>query len=326
MLFTNPMRQLVFSGVIFLFIALIGCRVSLSPSVEATPSNIASGNLPLVTLTATTPASLTDCQKPFQNVIMLTEAFLKDIGDEKKVTKKEEAIITQVIEAGEYFLDNCTNPKMPLSDQKERIAELQQLAQVIPPSFDCAYRYQPTTQLFDLDGDSTNELILHTQVIRCDINALFGLFGGGGISLVFRQDRQAGTWQGILVTPCIREKCPLADHTWLISPQPVIAPFGPRDAQGRTPMLVIASSLGQGNLQMGHILTIWHWEGNKAKIVEQLTNLGSSWCEVTPPSKWEFSEEGYIYIPATEATKDCPKNKAIRFTVKNDKWIVVENP
>ncbi|HNT78816.1 MAG TPA: hypothetical protein PKH77_27745 [Anaerolineae bacterium] len=212
-------------------------------------------------------------------------------------------------------MNNCIQSNLPLSAQSERLAKLSQFAQVIPPSFNCATRYTPTYQLVDLNNDKIDELILHLQAIRCDINALFGFLGGGGVSIVFHRDGPAQIWQGDLIWPCSKDNCPWTG-AWTQSPQPLVQVLNIRNSQDQSFMLVAGGYLGGDHT--GIVLTIWCWRNNGPEIVSEIHQ--NDWCGT--PNKWEITDEGSILIPAAEATDRCQAKEAILYVLRDDKFIV----
>lgn len=182
------------------------------------------------------------CQKPFQDVIDLTVPGLN-----------ETVIAEKLVQAGAYFLNSCTEPDMPLSSQQASVAELTQFAQVIPVSPDCGLQYTPTTALTDLDRDGTDELVLHTQAIRCDLT---NFQGSGGVSIIFHKDTQTATWKGTLIWPCF-DGC-TSSGSWTQSPQPLIQVLPVRDSENRSFILVVGDYLGGDN--SGRYINVWRWE------------------------------------------------------------------
>jgi hypothetical protein len=248
------------------------------------------------------------CHQLFQEAIDLTVPGI-DKANEKAVAFK-------VVEAGECFLNDCINSALPLSAQSDCLAELRQLAQVVPPSFDCAVRYAPTTQLLDLDGDSIEELVLHTQAIRCDHKARFGLHGAGGLSIVFRFSEQADSWRGTPIWPCAEDGCHWPD-IWVQSPQPEVRQLVIRDTQERTFMLVSGSYYGTDHT--GNILTVWRWEGDAPKPIFELEM--NDWCGT--PREWKITERGTILISGTEANDRCDGREAVEYVLHGDEFVMV---
>lgn len=280
---------------IFLAFALL---VTVPSSCTSTPS------------TAEVLDPVQDCRQLFQEAVDMT---LAAIGTDDDPTG---AIVVRTIEASECFLNTCFDPGFPPSTQAHCLSELKRLAQVVPASFDCADRYLPTMQSVDLDGDAVNELVLHTQAIRCDHYALLGLHGAGGMSIIFRFDEQISEWRGNLVWPCwtSTDDCPLTD-SWVQSPQPEVVPLSVRDSLGRRYILVAGGYYGADHT--GNLLVIWRWENNILKMVQEIRL--SDWCET--PNTWEITEEGGILIPAAEATYRCEARAATMYVLVEDKFV-----
>jgi len=215
-------------------------------------------------------------------------------------------------------LNHCINPNIPLSNQPAQLIELSQLAEVIPSSFDCGARYTPTTQLIDFDEDGTDELVLHTQAIRCDIYARFGFLGGGGLSVVYRLNHQQQAWIGTLIWPCLQEECPWT-RAWTQSPQPIVQRLPVHDSQNRSFMLVAGGYIGGDHT--GIYLNIWRWEKEDSpQIVRQIHLM--DWCGV--PNQWKVTDEGQIRIPKASATNRCPSRDAVMYVLQDDEFEAVK--
>jgi hypothetical protein len=241
------------------------------------------------------------CQKPFQDVIDLTAPGLN-----------ETTISEKLVQAGEYFLNNCTQPNVPLSSQRTRLTELAQLAQVIPMSSTCAIRYTPTTTLADLDQNGTDELILHTQAIRCDLRSFRG---SGGVSVVFRKDDLAADWKGTLIWPCF-EGC-ASSGPWTQSPQPLVQVLPVHDSENRSFMLVVGDYLGGDN--SGRYLNVWRWEHDGTPEMVLQVRL-DDWCGASNSKAWQLTSEGSILIPEAPATFRCEKRDAVMYVLRGDKF------
>jgi hypothetical protein len=257
---------------------------------------------------ADTSGTTQQCQQLFREAIDLTVPGI-DEADEKVIALK-------VVEAGECFLNKCINSALPLSTQSDCLAELRQLAQVVPQSFDCAFRYAPTTQLIDLDSDGREELVLHTQAIRCDHYARPDLYGAGGLSIVFRFSEQTGSWLGTLIWPCTEDGCHWSG-AWVQSPQPEVRPLIIQDTQGRAFMLVSGGYYGADHT--GDILTIWQWEGDIPKPAFELEM--SDWCGT--PREWRITERGTILLSGTTANDRCDGSEAVEYVLRGDEFVAV---
>lgn len=243
------------------------------------------------------------CQKPFQDVIDLTVPGLN-----------ETFIVEKLVKAGEYFLNNCTKPDLPLSSQQMRLAELAQFAQVIPASSECGIRYAPTTQLADVDKNGSDELVLHTQAIRCDLTSFHG---AGGVSIVFRKDDQADAWKGTLIWPCF-EKCTLSG-SWTQSPQPLVQVLPEHDSENRSFMLVVGDYLGGDH--SGRYLNVWRWEHDGTPEIVLQVRL-NDWCGASNSKEWRLTQKGGILIPEAPATYRCEKRDAVIYSLNDDKFEV----
>jgi hypothetical protein len=250
-----------------------------------------------------------ECIQPFQETIDLTMSEIANTDSK--------AIALKVVQAGEHFLNSCINPDLPLSTQSEQLEELRQLAQVVPPSFNCAARYTPTTQLVDLNNDGTDELVLHTQAIRCDIYSLFDLLGGGGLSIVYALNKQTENWSGTLIWPCTKDDCPWT-RAWTQSPQPLISPL---KIEGQNQAFILVSGDYVGGDHTGRYLIVWHWK-NKPEIALEIRL--DDWCSYPEWDKWEITQEGHILIPAAEATYRCQAREAEMYVWQDDEFVNVQ--
>ncbi len=278
------------SIILLLLLLLASCEQSIAPLTQA----------PALTATAK------QCRSRFQEVTELTKP---PISDEELVV-----IVDKAVEASEYFLNNCTNSELLLSEQPERLAELRRLGQFVPPSVTCAARYTPTTLLMDLDQDGSDELVLHTQAVRCDHSPFNNLQGAGGLSAVFDLNTQTDEWHGTLIWPCSNDSCPWRS-AWVQSPQPEVTPLDIRDSQGRAFMLVAGRYYGADHT--GAILTIWRWEHSAHEIALEVRL--SDWCGT--PNQWEISDDGYLLIPGAEETSRCEARDPVVYVLQEDEFV-----
>jgi hypothetical protein len=199
-----------------------------------------------------------------------------------------------------------------LSNQKTRISELTQFAQVIPASPNCGIRYAPTTQLVDVDQNGSDELVLHTQAIRCDLTSFHG---AGGVSIVFRKDDQTAAWKGTLIWPCF-EKC-ASSGPWTQSPQPLVQVLPQHDSKSRSFMLVVGDYLGGDH--SGKYINVWRWEHDGTPEIVLQIRL-DDWCGASNSKEWQLTQEGGILIPEAPATSRCGKRDAVMYKLNGDKF------
>jgi hypothetical protein len=182
----------------------------------------------------------------------------------------------------------------------------------------------------DLNRDGIDELILHTQIVSCNLYARAGFLGEGGLSIAYYFNPQIARWQGISIWPCTGEGCP-----WLgsiHSPQPIVKPLVTRDEPDHPLMLVEGGYSGVDH--DGKILSVWSWQTIPPKIISQIGF--SNWCGRSSSfetdkhgqrifrANWEITQEGYIFIPAAEATERCGAESAKLYILRGDKFIVEE--
>ncbi len=244
------------------------------------------------------------CQQSFQDVLVWP-----DVTSQPSFETLQLALSPQVVEAGERFLNGCTDPNLPISDQTQRFEELEQLARMISPdaSSSCCTVYTPTLQLEDLNADGTDELVLHTQMLRCN--------GAGGISTVYCFNDETETWHGTLIWPS-----PYNDYARFGSPnivEPLVRTLLVQDSTERE--FVLVAGVYGGADHMGKLLTVWEW---KDKALEVLFEIGlSSWCEYAEWDKWEITDEGHILVHAAQATARCEAREATLYVWENDRFV-----
>ena len=249
------------------------------------------------------PTEKQECQKPFQEVTKLSEAH-----------EDHTVIREKLVKAGELFLNTCLQPDVPPGQQQIRLNDLKEFAKVVPPSQDCHFRYVPTVQLIDLDGDTSDEIILHTQVPDCE---LLSLWGGNGISIIYHQIGNTKTWTGTLIWPCLDTDC-TATTLWTQSPEPVVQILPVQDSQGRKFTLVAGRYLGGDHT--GEVLNIWRWDDGIPKIVNHIEL--SNWCGTFETwDKWSITPDGALVLPASPATDRCAKTDSVEYVLKRDKFV-----
>jgi len=253
------------------------------------------------------PAEKQECQKPFHKVIELSEAHA-----DSTIIRKE------LVEAGELFLNTCLRPDIPPDNQQLRLSDLKEFARVVPLPQDCRFHYVPTVQLADLDGDTRDEIILHTQILNCE---LLSLWGGNGTSIIYHQDNNTKIWSGTLIWPCLDAGC-TSTTLWTQSPEPIVQNLPIQDSQGHKFTLIVGKYLGADHI--GEILNIWRWNDGLPTIVNHIEL--DNWCgSFEGWDKWRVSSDGALILPETPATDRCEKRDALKYVLKGDQF-EVEKP
>ena len=119
-----------------------------------------------------------------------------------------ENIVRRVVGTSEFYLNNCTDPDLPLSEQAEAVEELAALSKIESPvatldvggdfgEVELSSDFAPNTEFIDLNGDGTDELILHTQVPYFSQATVYQIRGGLSIAFFDSEDG----WQGQVIAP-----------------------------------------------------------------------------------------------------------------------------
>jgi hypothetical protein len=258
-----------------------------------------------------------------------------------------EAIVAQVVTAGEQFLNECADATTPLADQA---AQLATASQTIPPmqitipgegdffplDMTLTPTYPPTTQLLDIDQDGSEEIILHTQVAYFDgEQILFGLRGGVSVAY-FATDEG---WQGQVIWP-IPHYVAQDDTTLTFAPffeddfaqqanwsaaEALIYDPGPQ-----VQMLDLADPEAT-YMALTHVLrtpvndirelTVLRWQDRQPTVALRISL--NDWCAT---ASWEIRADGSIFIPELpEPFPHCTGSFAARtFTLEDGQFVMTE--
>ena len=259
----------------------------------------------------TTSIAVEECRQHFIEVTNLTNvAYLPENWETLDLVKTWYEIISQLIKAGEIFLNDCSDSDLAL---------LAKQAKVVPSSFHCGvpssfYHYTPTTQLIDVNFDGVNEIILHTQIARCYATSGLEGSGTGGVSIIFFQNPQSKKWEGQIIWPIPSDSLL---RTLQRHPEPTVQMLNIRDTQNRTYMAISRVYQSSGTYA-GNELAVLRWEDSQHNIV--LEDYLSFNCG--QPTEYEFSEEGYILIPfAEEVNSRCGQREAKVYVLENDEFV-----
>lgn len=222
-------------------------------------------------------------------------------------------IADALIEASEFFLNNCTDHDLPLAAQTERLAELAQYSQVIPLSKEYCSHYSPKTQLINVDGNSVDELILHAQPFNCNGDS-------GGLSIIFFRDDVIGKWKGQIIWPIPyfvseEDKDRAANYVWQYHPEPDVQMLDIVDSKGRT-FMAVSGSYNAASWSM-NMVTVFRWDGDQKQIFLE-TGLNDL-CR--QPYEFEVGKD-YIFLPGAEATDECEARKSERYVFQDDEFVI----
>ena len=275
------------------------------PTVDATKIST-----PTSIMTVTDTESMLMCEQKFQKVAVKLET----IRHESEVTDLVQSFVT----AGEYYLNYCLDQQTVLADQKEGIEKLRTLAEIIPKIERCGFRYDPTIQLLDLDGDEQNELILNAQLGRCDINYEHrGVkVGSGGINVIYYLNDTINQWQGYVLWPHILWTCDQTDCSSFGMQSTANIQILPAQDKQSHPLLLLTASGAGGDANTEWVF-VGRWDNGSFETLLDLEYR--NWCHPFPA--WEVTPEGHIFVPEVEITRPdlCPDY------VSKDSLYVYEN-
>lgn len=271
------------------------------------------------------------CAEPFEQIRTSSAAEIERVVDEYEPpapgepmtlnwdSATWEVIVTQLVAAGEHFLNECAGGP-PVTPVLEQLAQLSQVVPemtvTIPGSGDflpLEMQLAPTTTssalLQDLDRDGQAEVILHTQVGYFDAEqALFGL--RGGVTIVFTSTPSG--WEGHVIWP-VQHFVPRADDYLEYAPffeeevateagwpaaQALIADPGPA-----VELLDLADAAGSTYLAVSHLrrtplddireLNVLRWREEGPELALRIVLF--NWCV---QEEWEIRADGTIFVPA----------------------------
>jgi hypothetical protein len=234
-------------------------------------------------------------------------------------------IVYRVVFASETFLNYCAIVNQPLEEQPEilNLLAVQSMMQSPIESLDVgsdfgditlSSRFTPTTELIDLNGDGTDELILHTQVPFFSEDTVYQIRGGLSIAFFFSMDG----WQGQVIAPISY----FVTETWQEVPTYTMTETHPLYAQTAPEALVYFSA---PNVQVLDVedtrltfvtlysatatgeakeLAVLIWE-DRAPSVE-LRVAFDDWCYPGSSLDWQIGEDGSVFVPSNGGEEGSP--------------------
>ena len=238
-----------------------------------------------------------------------------------------ENIVRRVVGTSEFYLNNCTDPDLPLSEQAETVEEFAALSKIESPvatldvggdfgEVELSSDFAPTTEFIDLNGDGTDELILHTQVPYFSHATVYQIRGGLSIAFFDSEDG----WQGQVIAPITEfvtdeggdhVSFAMVDDTSLIVNEPhealVYLPearvevFPVEDEDGPLTAVALRLPTGTGEAQELNMLI---WDGRIPSV--ELRIEINDWCYPGQPLNWEIEADGSVFVPGNGGEEGSP--------------------
>ncbi len=269
-------------------------------------------------------AAFTDTRKSIADVFAATTAEIED-GFIAWESSDWDNIVRGVVFSSESFLNLCAIVNQPLSEQPELVEHLAMLSLMQSPiaSLDVgsdfgdvilSSDFRPTTEFIDLNGDDTEELVLHTQVPYFSQDTVYQIRGGLSIAFFYGEDG----WQGQVIAPITQfvtnetpERLTYAmteNHTLSVQaghetlvyfPAPDVQVLDVEDT--RLAFITLYSSTGTGEAKELAVLT---WD-ERAPSVE-LRAAFDDWCYPGRSLEWEIRNDGSVFIPSNGGEEGSP--------------------
>lgn len=235
-------------------------------------------------------------------------------------------IVRQVVAASEFFLNNCTDPNVPLSQQLEVVQQFAEMSHILPPvesvdiggdfgDVQLVTNFKPSTGFIDFNGDGQEDMFLNTQVPYFSEKTVYMI--QGGLTIAFFKDATDG-WQGQVIAPVTEfvttqdgphltyaqtEDNTLsvesAEQALKIFPAPEIQVV---DVDG-TPLTFITthSLTGAGEAKELDVLS---WDGRIPSV--ELRVAFDDWCYPGAALDWTIGDDGSVTIPTNGNEEGSP--------------------
>ena len=227
------------------------------------------------------------CQNPFHDIEELLTVF-----DTEKDLKMFSDLL---IEDSEFFLNHCINFTYSIIENSRL---LDQLAKAADETLDLKMMFD----VIDINEDGEEEIIAHTSIPFCTFT-----FGNEGFSILFFRDTASDAWIGNAI--------------WLCSglEKPKIMNMKLHDTKGNLFLLVYGYWVGAD--ASWDIIFVYRWKSDSLEVADSISI--SLWCE--QPIDWQITDEGFIFIPAAEASEMCAFRPAELHILEGDNFII-KNP
>jgi len=231
-----------------------------------------------------------------------------------------ENIVRQVVSASEFYLNNCTDADVPLSEQLDAVQELATMSVILPPvetvdiggdfsDVPLVTNFKPSTGFIDFNGDGEEDMFLNTQVPYFSEKTVYMIQGGLTIAFFKDAENSSDGWQGQVIAP-VTEFVTTQDGDHLtyaqtedntlrvVSAEQALKSFPTPEIQvvdvDGTPLTFITtqSSTGAGTSKELDVLS---WDGHIPSV--ELRVSFDDWCYPGATLDWTIGDDGSVTIP-----------------------------
>jgi len=217
-------------------------------------------------------------------------------------------IISLTITATETYLNNCTDSKIPLSEQTSAINKLDEMAKVT-----CYSDSTSAIQLINVNNDAISELLLHAKVLEGEDDPSGTCYAG--VTILFFLNSETGKWAGSPIWPIdmFKKKPEEMQVKDLINTQyhPKIYMIDLQDKHGKTYMAI--ENYAQGGDSSTNSLSVVRIDGRHFHSILNLTL--NDWCGQS--NRWILEKNGIITVPEAKATERCGKRKRAVYNLEH---------
>jgi hypothetical protein len=261
-----------------------------------------------------------------------------------------ENIVRRVVGSSEFYLNNCLDGDLSMAQQDAEIAHFAELSLLKSPvdmldvggdfgDVQLTSDFAAQTELIDLNGDGTDELVLHTQVPYFSQETVYQIRGGLSIAFFHGEDG----WQGQVIAPVtsfvtdesgdhvsfamIEDGTLTADtasEALHYFPAPTVDVFPVAGAESPLTAITLYSTTGAGEAKELNILS---WEGRIPSV--KLRIAFDDWCYPGRTLDWEIREDGSVFVPSNGGKEDsplhCGRTPEVLFQWQDGQYVAVED-
>lgn len=238
-----------------------------------------------------------------------------------------ENVVRRVVASSEFYLNNCADNDLALSEQPDALAEFAALSLLESPvaavdvggdfgEVALATDFSPEAMLVDLNGDAVEDLVLHTQVPYFSDSTVYQVRGGLSVAFFLSEDG----WQGQVIAPVTNfmtdetgdhvsfamvEDNTLSAETagdaLVYFPVPTVEVLRVEGQQAPLTALTLYAATGTGEAKELNIVT---WDGRIPSV--KLRVAFDDWCYPGQSLAWDIRADASVFVPSNGGEQDSP--------------------